>query len=90
MLCYYINPTNKIQLIRVIKDRHLNQRSDAAAQMNSVVISDFEKIIFPQQRILFEAMPEAQLEIYYSQGKNPKIAQTIPCQNLKVNCPTVT
>ncbi len=74
MLCYYINSTNKIQLIRVIKDRCLS----------------LEKIVFPQQRILFEAMPEGQLEIYYSQGKNPKIAQTIPCQNLKVNCPTVT
>lgn len=69
MLCCYINTTNKIQLIRVIKDRCLS----------------LEKVIFPQQRILFEAMPKAQLEIHNSSSKKLKIAQIIPCEDLKIN-----
>ena len=68
-LCYYFNPTAQIQLIRVTNGHHFN----------------LEKIVFPQQRILFEAMPEAQLEIYNSQSRKPKIAKIIPCQILRAN-----
>ena len=74
MLCYYANNTKRNQLIRVTSEGNIT----------------LEKIVFPRQRFLFEAMPESQLEIYYSQGENPKVAQIIPCQNLKVYCPTDT
>lgn len=69
MLCYYANITAQIQLIRVVKNRHLN----------------LEKIVFPQQRILFEAMSEAQLEIYDSRSEKLKIAKIIPCRDLEIN-----
>ena len=69
MLCYYANTTDRIQLIRVVKDRCLN----------------LEKIVFPQQRILFEAMSESQLEIYNSQSPKLRIAKIIPCRDLEIN-----
>ena len=69
ILCYYINSTRKMQLIRVASSQNLS----------------LEKIVFPQQRILFEAIAEGQLEIYTSQAGKQKIAQVIPCQSLQVN-----
>ena len=118
-LCYYINPTNKIQLIRVIKDRCLDDgayapssalqteeakplvslapdgerrvapasRRDFASERScgSHRCLSLEKIVFPQQRILFEAMPEAQLEIYNSCSEKLEITQVISCENLKIN-----
>ena len=42
MLYYYVNNTKRNQLIRVTNERKIT----------------LEKIVFPQQRILFEAMPE--------------------------------
>ncbi len=68
MLCYYTNSTRKMQIIRVTNSGK----------------SDLEKIVFPRQRILFEAIPEAQLEIYTSLAGEQKIAQIIPCQKLQV------
>ena len=44
-----------------------------------------EKIVFPQQRILFEAMSEAQLEIYNSRSPKLRIAKIIPCRDLEIN-----
>ena len=47
-LCCYINHTNKIQIGRIT---NIDQWY-------------FEKVIFPQQRLLFDAPPEAELEIH--------------------------
>jgi hypothetical protein len=58
-----------MQLIRVTDSRNLN----------------LEKIVFPQQRILFETRYEGRLEIYTSQAGMARLAQIIPCQNLQVN-----
>ncbi len=69
ILCYYTNSTSKMQILRVNISNNL----------------DFEKIVFPRQRILFETIPEGQLEVYTSQVGKPKIAQIIPCQNLQVD-----
>lgn len=73
ILCYYTNPTHSIQIVRVTNSKNLN----------------FEKVIFPQQRILFETTSEGQLEIYTSQIGEQKIAQIIPCQNLQVELETI-
>ena len=69
MVCHYTNSTRKMQLIRVIDSQNLYS----------------EKIVFPQQRILFEAVPEGQLAIYTNQAGIPRCIQIIPCQNLQVN-----
>ncbi|HHP7231994.1 MAG TPA: DUF1830 domain-containing protein [Xenococcaceae cyanobacterium] len=69
ILCYYTNITRTIQQIRVINSQKLN----------------LEKIVFPQQRIFFEAMPEGQLEVYTAQAGKSKCLQVFACQNLEVN-----
>lgn len=50
VLCYYINDTSHIQIIRAM----------------SGVKCHFERIVFSGERILFEALPESYLEIYSS------------------------
>ena len=91
-LCYYVNTTNQIQLIRVVKDRCLDARTCGLSlclapdgDAGSHRCLNLEKIVFPQQRILFEAMSEAQLEIYNSLSEDLRIAKIIPCRNLEVN-----
>lgn len=65
-LCCYINRTDKIQIGRIA---NIDQWY-------------FEKVIFPQQRLLFDAPPEAELEIYTSdKGETTRIS----CDNLLVN-----
>ena len=69
ILCYYTNSSCKIQLIRVNQSLNLNS----------------EKIVFPQERIFFEATPQGQLEIYTTSKTQPRFVQMIPCQNLEIN-----
>ncbi len=69
ILCYYTNSSGKMQVIRVPQSLNLNS----------------EKIVFPQQRIFFEAIPQGQLEIYTASVAHPRFIQMIPCQNLQVN-----
>lgn len=51
ILCHYFNSTDKMQLIRI-----LDSSDDS-----------WEKIVFPRQRVLFEATSEAWLEVYIEQ-----------------------
>lgn len=67
-LCYYTNSTPELQILRVTNSKNFN----------------LEKIIFPRQRILFEAIPEGQLEIYTKKAGKREIAQIIPCRYLRV------
>lgn len=48
MLCYHINNTTEVQIVRVLSDS----------------LCHFERIVFPKERVLFEALPESFLEIY--------------------------
>jgi hypothetical protein len=48
ILCYYINETNDVQIVRM---------------MNGVACN-FERIVFAEERILFRALSEAHLEVY--------------------------
>lgn len=45
---YYVNPTNQIQVIRI----------------TNIPNWYFEKVVFPKQRLMFEAAPEALLEVH--------------------------
>ena len=69
ILCYYINSSCKMQLIRVTQSLNLNS----------------EKIVFPQQRVFFEAIPQGQLEVHTDLVAHPRFVQKIPCQSLQVN-----
>ena len=67
-LCYYFNSTNKIQLIRLWDGRNYS----------------LEKIIFPSQRILFEAKPENILEVHTKQEGKQLLESIFICNKLKV------
>lgn len=45
----------------------------------------FERIVFPSERLLFEALPEAQLEIYTSVTPNEIRLDRILCKCLRIN-----
>lgn len=68
ILCFYTNSTNFLQVIRITNFSKLN----------------WEKVIFLYQRVLFEAIDEARLEVYSSENSTSLLANVIPCQKLRV------
>ncbi|MCA1993189.1 MAG: DUF1830 domain-containing protein [Coleofasciculus sp. S288] len=45
----------------------------------------FERVVFPGERLLFEAPPEAELEIQTSQRDGTKAVDKIKCNHLRVD-----
>lgn len=68
LLCCYVNATSKIQIARV----------------SNVPNWYFERVVFPGQRLLFEAVPTALLEIHTGMMASAILSDTIPCQRLRV------
>ena len=66
ILCCYFNSTNLIQIIKVLEHKSYS----------------LEKIIFPQQRILFESTLLGQIEIYQPQGQQI-LKKTVPCTSIR-------
>ena len=65
-LCCYVNVTNKIQIARITN------------------ISNwyFERVVFPGQRLIFEAPQVADLEIHTGMMASSILSDTIPCLRL--------
>lgn len=68
ILCCYINATSQIQIARITNIQNWY----------------FERVVFPGQRLVFEAMPQAQLEIHTGMMASAILSDTISCQRLKV------
>jgi 3-hydroxymyristoyl/3-hydroxydecanoyl-(acyl carrier protein) dehydratase len=72
ILCFYTNCTSKIQI----------------AKVNSIQKLEFERIVFPGQRLLFKALPDAQLEIHTNRKEslteNSTLGEVISCVHLRV------
>ncbi len=68
LLCCYVNATSKIQIARV----------------SNVPNWYFERVVFPGQRRLFEAVPTALLEIHTGMMASAILSDTIPCERLRV------
>lgn len=68
ILCCYVNATSQIQIARITN------------------ISNwyFERVVFPGQRLVFEALPEALLEIHTGMMASAILSDTIPCDRLQV------
>ena len=66
ILCCYVNATSQIQVARITN------------------ISNwyFERVVFPGQRLVFEANPNAVLEIHSGMMASAILSDTIPCQRL--------
>jgi len=68
ILCKYINATSKIQVVRI----------------TNIANWYFERVVFPGQRLVFEAMPNAQLEVHTGMMASAILVDTIPCDQLRV------
>ncbi|MBW4442867.1 MAG: DUF1830 domain-containing protein [Plectolyngbya sp. WJT66-NPBG17] len=69
LLCCYVNATSQIQIARI----------------TNVPSWYFERVVFPGQRLLFEAPSNAQLEIHTGMMASAILSDTIPCSSLMVN-----
>ena len=65
-LCCYVNATSNIQIARI----------------TNVPDWYFERVVFPGQRLMFEALPSALLEIHTGMMASSILSDTIPCQRL--------
>lgn len=68
ILCCYINSTSQIQIARIA----------------NIPNWYFEQVVFPKERLLFEALPYAQLQIHTSMIVSAILSDTIPCYQLDV------
>lgn len=68
ILCCYVNATNKIQIARI----------------TDVPEWYFERVVFPGQRLIFEAVPHAHLEIHTGMMASSILSDTIPCDRLLI------
>lgn len=66
MLCCYVNATSQIQVSRI----------------TNVEDWYFERVVFPGQRLVFEALSHAILEIHTGMMASAILSDTIPCSRL--------
>ncbi|MBD2353253.1 DUF1830 domain-containing protein [Tolypothrix sp. FACHB-123] len=69
ILCCYVNATSKIQVARI----------------SNIANWYFERVVFPGQRLVFEAPREAQMEIHTGMMASAILSDTIPCIRLAIN-----
>ena len=68
ILCFYTNISNQIQIIKITNIPNYYR----------------ERAIFPGQRLMFEAVTSAKLEIHTSESATAIPSDIIPCQHLRV------
>ena len=69
ILCYYKNTTSQIQVARI----------------SNIANWYFERVVFPGEQLLFEAVPEAELEIHTGKAVDRILADKIICDRLQVH-----
>ncbi|MBK4732740.1 DUF1830 domain-containing protein [Oxynema sp. CENA135] len=68
ILCCYVNATSKIQIARI----------------SNIPNWYFERVVFPGQRLVFEAFSEALLEIHTGMMASAILSDKIPCTRLRI------
>ncbi|KKD37190.1 MAG: DUF1830 domain-containing protein [Limnoraphis robusta] len=69
ILCCYVNATSQIQIARI----------------TNIANWYFERVVFPGQRLLLEALPEALLEIHTGSMASAILSDRIPCDRLQID-----
>ncbi|ERT07911.1 hypothetical protein M595_2105 [Lyngbya aestuarii BL J] len=69
ILCCYVNATSQIQIARI----------------SNIANWYFERVVFPGQRLLFEALSEALLEIHTGSMASAILSDRIPCTRLQID-----
>jgi hypothetical protein len=68
IICCYVNATNKIQIARIA----------------NIPNWYFERVVFPGQRLIFQAVADGLLEIHTGMMASAILSDTIPCQQLQM------
>ncbi len=68
IVCCYVNATSRIQVARI----------------TNIPNWYFERVVFPGQRLIFEALPDSLLEIHCGMMASAILADTIPCDRLAI------
>lgn len=68
LLCCYVNSTSQLQIARIA----------------NIPSWHFERVVFPGQRLFFEAPEQALLEIYTGSMASAMLSDRISCQRLQV------
>ncbi len=68
IVCCYTNASSKMQIARI----------------TNIPNWYFERVVFPGQRLVFETMHEAHLEIHSGMMASAILSDTIPCQRLVI------
>lgn len=68
MLCFYENTARKMQIARI---RNIKNQY-------------WERTVFPGERLFFEAVPEAELEIHQHQENGDVRCESFSCKHFKV------
>ncbi|MEM1369028.1 MAG: DUF1830 domain-containing protein [Cyanobacteria bacterium P01_H01_bin.15] len=68
LVCCYVNATSQIQVARICNIENWY----------------FERVVFPGQRLVFEALPHALLEIHSGMMASAIISDTVPCDQLAI------
>ncbi|AFY71185.1 protein of unknown function DUF1830 [Thalassoporum mexicanum PCC 7367] len=74
IVCCYTNTTSKIQVVRI----------------TNVPDWYFERVAFPGQHLIFEALPSGQLEIHTGMMASSILSDTIACVQLQVENDSTT
>ena len=69
LLCCYVNATSQIQVARITNIENWY----------------CERVVFPGQRLVFEALPQAQLEVHTGMMASAILSDTIPCERLSIS-----
>jgi hypothetical protein len=69
ILCCYVNATSQIQIARI----------------SNIPNWHFERVVFPGQRLVFEAVVGASMEIHTGMMASSILSDTIPCDRLQIN-----
>jgi len=73
ILCCYINATSKIQVARI----------------SNIPNWYFERVVFPGQRLVFEAPRKGQMEIHTGMMASAILSDKIPCDRLMLDEPGI-
>ncbi|MFM7450638.1 MAG: DUF1830 domain-containing protein [Leptolyngbyaceae cyanobacterium] len=69
IVCCYVNATSQIQIARI----------------TNIANWYFERVVFPGQRLIFETVTEAHLEIHTGMMASSILSDRVPCNQLRIH-----
>ncbi|HEY9597101.1 MAG TPA: DUF1830 domain-containing protein [Cyanophyceae cyanobacterium] len=69
VLCYYKNPTRQMQIVQIYNEQN----------------SQFKRVVFPGEQLLFEALPESELEVSTDTSVGAIFVDKLLCADLQVH-----